>query len=85
MRKKAKAIMVKEGAEDEDVEYIAEKQNRMVWHKNVGGCASWYYDEKTGRNDLLFPDFQTKFYLRTMFPIWNHFRFKVAPRLMCGS
>jgi hypothetical protein len=33
--------MVKEIAEDEDVEYIAEKQEQMVWHRDVGGCASW--------------------------------------------
>lgn len=32
---------VKGKAEDEDVRYITERQSEMVWHKDVGGCASW--------------------------------------------
>jgi hypothetical protein len=41
LRGQAKAVMVKEDAEDEDVEYITQKQDEMVWHRDVGGCASW--------------------------------------------
>lgn len=41
LRGQAKAVVVKERAEDEDVEYIALKQRDMVWHKDVGGCSSW--------------------------------------------
>lgn len=38
-----KAVVVKEEAEDKDVEYITKKQDNMVWHKDVGGCASWVH------------------------------------------
>ena len=41
LKGKAKAVVVKEEAEDGDVEYITSKQDQMVWHKNVGGCGSW--------------------------------------------
>jgi hypothetical protein len=41
LKKQAKAVVVKEDAEDEDVQYITAKQKQMVWHKDVGGCASW--------------------------------------------
>jgi hypothetical protein len=41
VRRQAEAVVVKGDAEDEDVEFITEKQTEMVWHKDVGGCASW--------------------------------------------
>ena len=41
VRGQARAIEVKEDAEDADVEYITSKQSEMVWHKDVGGCGSW--------------------------------------------
>ena len=41
LKGQAKAVVVKEEAEDQDVEYITKKQDNMVWHKDVGGCASW--------------------------------------------
>jgi|SRR5271170_7522117 len=41
LKGRATAVLVKQDAEDEDVEYIASKQDQMVWHKSVGGCASW--------------------------------------------
>ena len=41
LKGQTKAVVVKEGAEDQDVAYISQKQREMVWHKDVGGCASW--------------------------------------------
>lgn len=41
LKGQAKAVVVKEEAEDQDVEFITKKQDNMVWHKDVGGCASW--------------------------------------------
>ena len=41
LRGQAKGVRVKEEAETEDVEYITSRQNEMVWHKDIGGCASW--------------------------------------------
>ena len=43
VRGQAEAVVVKGEAEDEDVQYITEKQSNMVWHKDVGGCASWVF------------------------------------------
>ena len=43
VRGQAEAVVVKGEAEDKDVQYITEKQSNMVWHKDVGGCASWVF------------------------------------------
>jgi hypothetical protein len=47
LRRQAKAVVVREEAEDEDVQWLTEKQSNMVWHKDVGGCASWVTQDST--------------------------------------
>jgi hypothetical protein len=53
VRGQAKAVVVKEGAEDEDVQWITKKQSNMVWHKDVGGCASWVSHDSTRLREVL--------------------------------
>ena len=38
LKRKAKAVVVKEITEHEHAEHITAKQRQMVWHKDVGGC-----------------------------------------------
>jgi hypothetical protein len=47
VNKQVSAVVVKGSAEDEDVQYISDKQSDMVWHKDVGGCASWVNTSST--------------------------------------
>ncbi|ORY06643.1 hypothetical protein BCR34DRAFT_490033 [Clohesyomyces aquaticus] len=57
---------------DAEVAYTSEIQKALkntVWMN--GGCSSWYYT-KDGWNSTVYPYTQIDFWLRCVFPKWNH-------------
>jgi hypothetical protein len=60
-------------AERRDVRYVDEKAAKLVW---ASGCSSWFIDENTGRNTIMYPDYQFKFWLRTIFIRWEDLTYK---------
>lgn len=58
------SVVVRDQAEAADVQWADRKAKELVW---ATGCTSWFIDEKTGRNTMMYPDWQTKFWLRSVF------------------
>ncbi|RFA26828.1 4-hydroxyacetophenone monooxygenase [Alkalilimnicola ehrlichii] len=52
-------VDVKENVLDRFNAWLQEKSNTAVW--KVGGCRSWYLHPKSGKNDMLWPDFTWRF------------------------
>lgn len=64
------SVAVSSVAERRYVSTIDRKASEAVW---ATGCSSWFIDEKTGRNTIMYPDFQFKFWLRSIFIPWKDF------------
>lgn len=62
----ADVVAVREEAERREVEWVGEKTKGLVW---ATGCSSWGIDERTGKNTMLYPDWQVKFWLRSLWPV----------------
>lgn len=71
------SVAVTSTAERKDVAKIDEKAKQLVW---ATGCTSWFIDSSTGRNTIMFPDWQFKFHLRSIFIPWGDFVYKTAPK-----
>ncbi|KAL1954825.1 hypothetical protein VTO42DRAFT_555 [Malbranchea cinnamomea] len=70
-------------AERRDNEWIQSEAKKFVW---ASGCTSWYIDPKTGRNTLLYPDWQWKYWLRSIFvPFRRDFVFTTTPVRLAGK
>ncbi|OTA00211.1 hypothetical protein A9Z42_0058290 [Trichoderma parareesei] len=63
-------VSVKPSAEKEDIDTVQQKAGNLVW---ATGCTSWFIDEGTKRNSIMFPDWQYKFWLRSVFIAWDDF------------
>lgn len=61
-KNKWKSLDIKETVEEQFNEEIQEKLKGTIWVK--GGCKSWYQD-KTGKNRIIYPDFNFKFRSKT--------------------
>ncbi|KAF4949300.1 hypothetical protein FSARC_13507 [Fusarium sarcochroum] len=70
---RADIVEVAPEAEKRDIERVQEKAKRLVW---ATGCTSWFIDEKTDRNTIMFPDWQFKFWLRSVFVSWSDFEYR---------
>ncbi|PCD42158.1 hypothetical protein AU210_004692 [Fusarium oxysporum f. sp. radicis-cucumerinum] len=70
---KADIVEVTPEAEKKDIDRVQEKAKRLVW---ATGCTSWFIDEKTNRNTIMFPDWQFKFWLRSVFVAWNDLEYR---------
>lgn len=70
---KADIVEVTPEAEKKDIDNVQEKAKRLVW---ATGCTSWFIDEKTNRNTIMFPDCQFKFWLRSVFVAWNDLEYR---------
>lgn len=57
-------VMVKPEAEIRDIEAVQQKMKGLVW---TTGCSSWSIDISNGRNTAMFPDWQYKFWLQSLF------------------
>lgn len=68
----AEAVQVKQQAENEENSWIQSKCKSLVWSS---GCSNWYVEPKTGKNLLIYPEWQWHFWLRSIFIRWGDFRF----------
>lgn len=71
------SVAVTPFAERNDVAMVDDKAKRLVW---ASGCSSWFIDSNTGRNTIMFPDWQFKFHLRSIFIPWKDLVYKKAPK-----
>lgn len=75
-------VAVKPSAEKQDIESVQEKAKRLVW---ATGCTSWFVDENTKRNTIIFPDWQYKFWLRSIFVCWDDFAYRTSATFRKGT
>lgn len=61
-------VVVSAKAQVEDNIWIQAKAKELVW---ATGCISWFIDPKTGRNTQMYPDWQWKFWARSIFIPWQ--------------
>lgn len=71
------SVVVTPVAERKDVAVTDHKAKQLVW---ATGCTSWFIDPSTGRNTIMFPDWQFKFHLRSIFIPWTDFVYKKSPK-----
>ncbi|KND86419.1 Baeyer-Villiger monooxygenase [Tolypocladium ophioglossoides CBS 100239] len=64
-------VAVTAGAEAKDIAEVQEKASKLVW---ATGCVSWFIDLKSGRNSIMYPDWQYRLWLRSVFIRWSDFR-----------
>lgn len=64
-------VQVKADAEQADIDDVQEKAKKLVWSS---GCSSWALDSH-GRNTTMYPDFQYKYWLRSIFVEWRNFQY----------
>lgn len=69
------SVVVTVPAERKDVEMVDRKAKKLVW---ASGCTSWFIDPKSGRNTVMWPDWQFKFWLRGVFVPWTDFVYRTA-------
>ncbi|KAI8625859.1 FAD/NAD(P)-binding domain-containing protein [Xylariaceae sp. FL1651] len=67
------SIMVTPEAETRDLAETQVKARRLVW---ASGCSSWFLDPATGRNFVMFPDWQYKFWIRSVWIPWSDFVYR---------
>jgi hypothetical protein len=75
-------VTVKPSAEKHDIEIVQQKAKKLVW---ATGCTSWFIDENTKRNTIMFPDWQYKFWLRSIFVSWDDFAYRTSGTLRKGA
>ncbi|KAG2414586.1 hypothetical protein HFD88_003777 [Aspergillus terreus] len=76
-------VSVAPEAEQQDNAWIQSEASKLVW---ATGCTSWYIDARTGRNTMLYPDWQFKFWLRSIFfPFSRDFVFKSSAVRLPGK
>ncbi|CRL23638.1 unnamed protein product [Penicillium camemberti] len=62
------SVAVTSAAERKDMEMIDNKANSLVW---ATGCTSWFIDETTGQNTIIYPDYEFKFWFRSVLVPWK--------------
>ncbi|KAI3333759.1 putative monooxygenase [Ustulina deusta] len=75
IRQKTDIVRVRPEAEAADITTVQERLKRLVW---ASGCTSWALDPATGRNTIMYPDFQYKYWLRSIFIPWYDFEFSTS-------
>lgn len=68
-------VEVKTSAEERDIADVQDKAKRLVW---ASGCTSWFIEPNTKRNSIMFPDWQYRFWLRTVFIAWDDFSYRLS-------
>ena len=77
----ADVVKVKADSEQADINNVQEKAKVLVW---ASGCTSWAIDPVSKRNVTMYPDFQYKYWLRSLFVSWKDFEV-VKPKALSGS
>ncbi|KAI1366479.1 putative monooxygenase [Xylaria arbuscula] len=72
---KTDVVKLKPEAEVVDIDTTQEKLKKLIWSS---GCTSWALDPRNGRNVTMYPDFQFKYWLRSMFIPWRDFEFSTS-------
>lgn len=57
-------VEVKREAAREDSAWIQREAKKLVW---ASGCTNWAVDEKTGLNNMMYPDWQYWYWFRSIF------------------
>lgn len=73
--RKADVVRLKPDAEQADIDAIQDELKGLVFSS---GCASWALDTQAGRNVTMYPDFQYKYWLRSIFICWRDFEFTTS-------
>lgn len=68
-------VVVTPSAEKQDIDTVQEKAKKLVW---ASGCTSWFIHNESRRNTIMFPDFQYKFWLRSVFVSWGDFSYRTS-------
>lgn len=70
-------VAVTPAAEQRENTWIQNLAKTLVW---ASGCSSWYVDTRTGKNTMLYPDWQWKYWLRSIFiPFKTDFVYGSSP------
>lgn len=64
---------VKQEAALVDSEWTQREAKKLVW---ASGCVNWAVDEKTGLNNMMYPDWQFWFWFRSVFYKKNDFVYR---------
>lgn len=58
----ALAVEVTQEAEDEENEWLQKRAKGLVW---ASGCTNWYIEPRSGKNLMVYPEWQWHFWLRS--------------------
>lgn len=76
-------VAVTSDAERRENSWIQSLSKELVY---FSGCTNWYVDARTKRNTMLYPDWQWKYWLRSIFiPFSSDFVFKSSPLRSLGA
>ncbi|KAK7429123.1 hypothetical protein QQZ08_004338 [Neonectria magnoliae] len=75
-------VDVKPEAEKRDIATVQEKAKQLVW---ATGCTSWFIEPSTGRNTIMYPDWQYRFWLRSIFIAWNDITYRQSEHAVATS
>ncbi|KXH41055.1 hypothetical protein CNYM01_04570, partial [Colletotrichum nymphaeae SA-01] len=75
-------VEVKPEAEMRDINKTQEKARSLIW---ATGCTSWFIDPETNRNTIMFPDWQYKFWLRSVFVSWKDLAYSASAVIAKGE
>jgi hypothetical protein len=64
LRPTPKTVEVRYEAAIRDTEWTQREAKKLVWNS---GCVNWAIDEKTGMNNMMYPDWQYWYWLRSVF------------------
>ncbi|KAL3607509.1 hypothetical protein FPOAC2_02494 [Fusarium poae] len=70
---KADIVEVTAEAEQRDINDVQKQAKELVW---ATGCTSWFIDENSGRNTIMFPDWQFIFWWRSFLINWHDLEYR---------
>ncbi|KAL6352453.1 hypothetical protein LRP88_14220 [Fusarium phalaenopsidis] len=73
LKNQADTVEVTADAEKRDIDEVQEKAKKLVW---ATGCTSWFIETKSSRNTIMFPDWQYKFWWRSLFVPSGDFEYR---------
>lgn len=73
LERRADVVEVTAEAEKRDIDEVQEKAKKLVW---ATGCTSWFIETKSNRNTIMFPDWQFKFWWRSLFVPSGDFEYR---------
>ncbi|EZF32545.1 hypothetical protein H101_03860 [Trichophyton interdigitale H6] len=81
--KSCDTVAVTPRAEQEDNSWVQSALKGFVW---ASGCSNWYVNSETGKNTMLYPDWQLKYWLRSIFiPFKSDFEFSSSDVRVMGK